>query len=319
MRDLKVGIFFDGERADHGYTLLSLRNAFARSTLISASFAVSPQDVAGHVALRQAVAAPLASFDGVVLDPDFAKVPGFNAMVFLMDNAAALNRRVWELDELDAVGALSRVVACDLRAWSFFRGVFRRDIPLIPAPLPSFVGYSSRKEQRVAVITNDLVLAEHCRSGILSAVRTVNPDIEIIEIANAYRAPAPQSVWLNPKLVNAQAHIHIGHPPDTISAGRLIDSMNMRAPCIVFDDTYSQRDLGISVLWRLPEYISDVNIVRVSSLAAFSSAVRVVLQDPAWSRNLIRNAGREVEEFNAQFHQRFLDPLTKELMAWRQG
>ncbi|KAA2211408.1 hypothetical protein [Teichococcus oryzae] len=318
MRDLKVGIFFDGQKADHSYTVLGLKNAFERSATISECFALTPQDEAAHAALQQALAEPLASFDGVVLETDFAALPGCGGMVFLLDDAVRLNQRDWRESELDQVGTLSRVLAADIRAWLFFRDIFRREIPLIPAPLPSYAGYAPHKEQRVALIVNDLSLGEYCHSGIVGAIRSVRPEIDIIEIVNGYRAPAQQSAWLNPRLVNAAAHIHIGHPPDTVSAGRLIDSMNMRAPCIVFDDTFSRRDLGVTVPWRLPNYINDVNIVRTSSLAAFSTAVRVVLQDPAWSRNLIRNAGREVEDFQAQFQNTFLTPLTGELTAWQQ-
>jgi hypothetical protein len=316
MRDLKIGLFFDDRRADHGYTVLGLRNSFERFALITECFALTPQDQASHSLFRNAVAAPLASLEGIVLDPDLATLPGCGGMAFVMDNALALSTREWKEAELDEVGALRRVLATDIRAWSFFRSIFRREIPLLPAPLPSYITYPTR-EKRVAIIVNDLMLAEHCRGGIVATVRSINPKIEIIEITNGYRNPAPQSVWLNPKLINAAAHIHIGHPPDTVSAGRLIDSMSMRSPCVVFDDTFSQHNLGISVNWRLPNYINDVNIIRVSSLAAFGTAIRVVLQDPAWSRNLIRNAGREVEEFQAEFQKTFLAPLAGELRAWR--
>lgn len=316
MRGLRIGLFSDEERRDHGYSLRGFRDAFERSDLVIGCYGVTPSDTVSHERFREALETPFSSFGGIALDTEFGALPGFAQVLFALDGASALNRRDWTEAEMDEAASLARVVAIDVRPWSFYRSVFNREVPLLPAPLPSYRGFAPSRRPAVVIVVNDLALAEQSLEEVRRAVQGAGGGIELHEITNGYAAPAPQSAWLDPRLPFAGAHIHIGQPPDTVSAGRLIDSMSMRAPCIVFDDTRSARDTGVSVPWRTPAYVNDVNMVRTSSISALGAAIRLVLEDRAWSGSLVRNALREVETFQSQFQASFLRPFTEDHASW---
>ncbi|MFC0389672.1 hypothetical protein [Muricoccus vinaceus] len=316
MRGLRIGLFSDDERRDHSYSLRGFRDAFERSDHVIGCYDVTPADTVSHERLREALETPFSSFGGIALDTEFGGLPEFAQALFALDCASALNRRDWTETEMDKAASLPRVVALDVRPWSFYRSVFDREVPLLSAPLPSYRGFAPSRRPAVVIINNDLALAGQSLDEVRRAIRSVGGGIEIHEITNGYAAPAPQAAWLDPRLPFAGAHIHIGQPPDTVSAGRLIDSMNMRAPCIVFDDTRAPRDAGVSVPWRTPAGVNDVNMVRTSSISALGTAIRLVLEDRAWSGSLVRNALREVETFQAQFQASFLRRFTEDHASW---
>ncbi|MBE9605540.1 hypothetical protein IAI18_11730 [Acetobacteraceae bacterium H6797] len=319
MKDMKVGLFFDGQKSDHSYTVFALRSALLKTNLVSECLEVTPYQEAGHIAFREALSASFMAFDGICLDLEFGRVPGCTSMLFALDGSLGLNAREWTEAELDHAAQIGRIVAFDLRPWSFFRGVLNREVALLPAPLPHFASIPITNRSRVVVIVNSKTLADHYLDGITQSIRAIRPNIEISVIQNLHTAPAPQSAWMDGNLLRADAHLHIGHPPEAISAGRLIDSMNMRAPCIVFDDALAQADSGIALPWRTPQYLNDINIVRSSSMASLGPVIKAVLLDKAWSQNLVRNATREVDAYQTQFQKLFVEPLMASRTSWREA
>ena len=318
MKDMKVGLFFDGQKSDHSYTVFALRSALIKTSLISDCLEVTPYQEAAHIAFREQLTAPFASFDGICLDLEFGRVPGCSTMLFALDGSLNLNTRTWTEANLDQAALTSRVVAFDFRPWSFFRSILSREVVLLPAPVPHFSNTQTNNRARAVIIVNNKALADHYLDSITQSIRAIRPDIEISVIQNLHNTPAPQSAWMSASLLRADAHLHIGHPPEAISAGRIVDSMNMRSPCIVFDDALSQVDSGIPLPWRTPQYQNDINIVRSSSMATLAPAIKAVLLDKAWSQNLVRNATREVEAYQLQFQKLFVEPLLASRTAWRE-
>jgi hypothetical protein len=151
-----------------------------------------------------------------------------------------------------------------------------------------------------------LALARRSLNEIREAIRRVEPDFAVAEVLNPYQSPMRQSHWIESNLPSASAHLHIGFPPDAASFGRLVDTMNMRVPCIVFEGAQNPRDADTPTLWRRPAYEHDVNVVRVDSIKAFAEALRVVIKDRTWAQHLTRNALREVAIFQEQIQNSLL-------------
>ena len=124
-----------------------------------------------------------------------------------------------------------------------------------------------------------------------------------------------QSQWLDADLQSASAHLHVGLPCDTVSFGRLIDSMNMRVPCVVFEGGRNPNDFDASIVWRRPVFQCDVHVVGVASIKALGEAVRLVVRDRTWAQHLTRNALREVAIFQEQIQNSLLPAKFVEVYA----
>jgi hypothetical protein len=184
--------------------------------------------------------------------------------------------------------------------------MFAREIPLLPAPLAAHRGAVSRAGHRVALIINDVSLHRRIGPEYTTALRRVDPDIAVTEVHNSYLEPMRQSEWLAPALADAGIHVHIGPPAESLSFGRLIDSMNMRAPCVVFDDGAGPIDANAKFVWRRPAYRPGVNLLQAQSLAELAEATLSVARDPAFAQLLVRNALREVAVFHEEVQSSLL-------------
>ena len=306
MDSLKVSLFYDSAQRDHEFTLLGLEDAYRRAESTVACVRADAAGAAPRGPWRSNAGEDLVAFDAISLDIEFANHPILRDSLFLLDSAVNLAAHPWRGGEWDRLACLERVAAIDVRAWAFFRLAFNREIPLLPAPLAVFRGLSMTQARRMALIHNDLALAHSVGPQIRRALRRLEPDFEIVEVTNAYRRPVRQSDWLKANLLNAAVHVHVGAPPDSVSVGRLIDSMNMRVPCVVFDDAHVRIDSDVPIRWRRPVYVNDVNSVWVSTVKAFEDVARVVLRDRSWAQSLTRNALREVAIFHEQVQKSLL-------------
>lgn len=306
MESLKVGFFYDSARRDHECTLLGLEDAYRRAESTVATFRGDVQNDAPPPRALSSLDEDLIPFDAISLDLELAAHPVLRQGLFLLDSATDLPAFPWRGGELDGVADLDRVAAVDVRAWAFYRMAFNREIPLLPAPLPMFRALMPANSSRAVLIHNDAALAHSAGPEIRRAIRRAAPDLEIVELANGYRRPASQSAWLKANLHDAAVHIHVGAPPDAASVGRLIDTMNMRVPCVVFDEARMRFDADAPLKWRRPVYVNDVNIVWVASIKAFEEIAQVVVNDRSWGQSLIRNALREVAIFHEQVQNSLL-------------
>ncbi|MGO9740835.1 MAG: hypothetical protein ACLPN5_04850 [Roseiarcus sp.] len=306
MDSLYIGFFHDSTRRGHQCTLRGLEDAYRRSKSTVGFFSADARDDAPPPSTILRLKDDLSPFDAISLDLEFAGHPVLCNALFLLDSATDMTALPWRGGELDRIACLERVGAVDLRPWAFFRTAFNRDIPLLPAPLTPHRAASLSTARRVILICNDAAVAKSAGPEIRQAISAAAPEFEVIEVANTLRRPIAQSEWLEANPSHAAAHVHIGAPPDAISVGRLVDSMNMRVPCVVFDHTGSRYDADVSLQWRRPNYIHDVNIVWVSDITTFAETARAVLKDRTWAQSLTRNGLREVAIFHEQIQNSLL-------------
>jgi len=306
MDSLKVGFFYDSARRDHECTLLGLEDAYRRAEATVSTFRADAQSASPPPRPNTPLDEDLIPFDAIALDLELADHPILSNGLFLLDSTTNLMAFPWREGQLDRVACLDRVAAVDIRAWAYFRAAFNREIPLLPAPLPVFRGLSPAQSSRAVIIHNDATLAHAAGPEIRRIIRRRAPDLEICQVSNSYRSPVRQSEWLAANLHNAAVHVHVGAPPDAISVGRLIDTMNMRVPCVVFDEARTRFDTDAPLKWRRPVYVNDVNSVWVSSMKAFEEIAQVVVGDRSWALSLTRNALREVAFFHEEVQNSLL-------------
>ncbi len=306
MDSLYIGFFHDSTRRGHQCTLRGLEDAYRRSKSTVGFFSADARDDAPPPSTILRLKDDLSPFDAISLDLEFAGHPVLCNALFLLDSATDMTALPWRGGELDRIACLERVGAVDLRPWAFFRTAFNRDIPLLPAPLPQQRGMGSAPARRAILIYNDTALAKSAGPEIRRALDSGEPEFELVEIANTLQRPISQAEWLGSNLQNAAAHFHIGAPPDSVSVGRLIDSMNMRVPCVVFDEARSSYDADLPLKWRRPNYIHDVNVVWISEIRAFGETARAVMNDRTWAQSLTRNGLREVAIFHEQIQNSLL-------------
>jgi hypothetical protein len=306
MDSLRIGFFYDSRKRDHECTLLGLEDAYRRARSTSSQFRADAGSDGPRVGFGADLADEFTTFDAISLEPEFSRHPVLRESLFLLDSAVDFETYPWRNGEFDEVGFLPRVAALDMRPWSVLSVLFDRAVPILPAPMAPFRGPSGAQSRRVFVIINDFVLAERARVEVDAALRRAEPDIQAMEIVNPYQNPMRQSAWLSANLQTASAHLHIGFPADAASFGRLLDTMNMRVPCVVFEGKQGPHDADAPILWRRPAYEHDVNVVRVHSIKALAEAMRIVLKDPTWAQHLTRNALREVAIFQEQIQNSLL-------------
>jgi len=306
MDSLKVGFFYDSARRDHECTLLGLEDAYRRAEATVSTFRADAQSASPPPRPNTRLDEDLVPFDAIALDLELAEHPILSDALFLLDSATNLTTFPWREGQLDRVACLDRIAAVDIRAWAYFRAAFNREIPLLPAPLPVFRALTPAQSFRAVIIYNDAALAHAAGPEIRRTLRRRAPDLDIFEISNCYRTPIRQSEWLAANLLNAAVHVHLGAPPDAISVGRLIDTMNMRVPCVVFEEARTRFDANAPHKWRRPVYVNDVNSVWVSSMKAFEEIAQVVVGDRSWAQSLTRNALREVAFFHEEVQNSLL-------------
>ena len=300
MDSFALNILCDPELRDHEYTLRGLEENSLAAGLFTECRTINPRTFALEGDAAEAPADPFSLTRAISLDLEFADHAELRGALFLLDDATDLMGFSGSPGRLDLFADLPRIAALDVRAWAFYRSILRRDIELLPAPLPGSPGGRPRDSGAVVVLVNDPALAAEIGDEISRIVSWLRPEVEIVDLVNSYRDPAPQRAWRDARLPGAGAHVHIGRPPDTISAGRLIDSMNMGAPCIVFDEAPLARDADVPLRWERPAYANDVNIVQASTIRELSQALSAVLREPTWAQTLRRNAFREVSRFREQ-------------------
>jgi len=306
MDSLRIGFFHDSTKRDHACTLLGLEDAYRRARSTSSSFRADARDGGTAPDAAPDAAEDFTTFDAISLEPEFSRHPILRESLFLFDSAVDFSEYPWRSGEFDEVGRLPRVAALDVRAWSAFSVIFNRDIPLLPAPMAPFRGAVTGRTRPIVVIVNDLALSRRALAEIRAAIRLAEPDTAVVEVLNPYLSPMRQSQWLDADLQSASAHLHVGLPCDTVSFGRLIDSMNMRVPCVVFEGGRNPNDFDASIVWRRPVFQCDVHVVGVASIKALGEAVRLVVRDRTWAQHLTRNALREVMNFQEQIQNSLL-------------
>ena len=306
MDNLNLGFFFDSARRDHAWTLLALEDAYRRAKTTEACFRADAEDETSASRRAAGLYESPVAFDALALDLEFADHPALADALFLIDYAPDVDKPPLSAEALDRIACLPRVAALDVSALAFFRVLFNRDIPLLPAPLAPVLPLAGAPARRVALVIHDLALARAVGADLRRALARIDPHLEIVELARASRAPTPQSAWLAAELHNTLAHVHIGAPADSAAFGRLIDTMNFRAPCVVFEPARLKRDGDVELKWRRPDYQADVNLVWTSSLKAFSEAAAGVLRDRAFAEALVRNGLSEVALFHEQVQNSLL-------------
>ncbi len=302
MQDLIFGLFHDNAARGHSYTLAGIRDTLERSVNPSLCFELTPSNHETQDAFTRAISRPYVSFQGVVLDFSLHDCPALRPLQFIADDAYVSTDADFDGDDLDNISGLPKLAAFDYRPWAFFKTTLDRDVPLLPAPMPVHRGSSAPEGARIVLIVNDAHLARHCAASIENLIRLEAPDAEIMRITNTPDAPVAQEVWLDARLLNARAHVHIGFPHVALSAGRVIDSMNTRSPCFVFEGAATDADLGVHLSWERPRLVNEVHFMHTSSMSAVPAAIKSILHDRAWSASLVRNASRAVEEFRLQSH-----------------
>jgi hypothetical protein len=312
MDSLKIGFFHDSARRDHLFTLSALEDAYRRSR--STSFCFRADATADSKAPQGAreFEDELTLFDAIALEPEFCRHTILRDALFLFDSAVDLASPAWRDGELDDIGDLPRVAALDIRSWALFSETFDREIPLLPAPLGSHRAIPPPPGSRIFLLVNDEALARRVLPEFLTGLMRVDAGVTVAEFRNPYRSPARQSDWLEAPLAGAAAHVHIGQPPDSVSCGRLIDSMNMRTPCVVFDGDTEPLDADVPLLWRRPNYEHEGNLLRPGSVEALIAATRTVVRDAPYAQRLVRNALREVAVFHEQVQNSLLPSLFTE-------
>ena len=295
--------------------MLGLEDAYRRARSTSSSFRADARLGGNEPDEAPDATDGFTTFDAISLEPEFSSHPILRESLFLFDSAVDFADYPWRGGEFDEIGRLPRVAALDVRAWSAFSVIFNRDIPLLPAPLAPFRGAVTARTRPIIVIVNDLALAGHALAEIHAALRSAEPDTEVVEVHNPYLSPMRQSEWLGANLQSASVHLHVGLPPDAVSFGRLLDTMNMRVPCVVFEGERNSHDWDGSLVWRRPAYRHDVNVVGVASIKSLGEAVSLVVRDRTWAQHLTRNALREVAIFQEQIQNSLLPAKFVEVYA----